>query len=156
MIGRLHHLILDCPEPGVLARFYSELLGWPVTWQQPDFAVVAVNDRTSGLAFQLATDYQAPSWPDPARPQQMHLDVMVDDLDEAEPRVLALGARPLAGPDTSSASASHVFADPAGHPFCLIPRPSWAPPVHPAGRAEAELDSRAEPGSGAAPEGPAA
>jgi catechol 2,3-dioxygenase-like lactoylglutathione lyase family enzyme len=162
MIGRLHHLVLDCPEPDVLARFYSELLGWPVTWQQPDFAVVAVNERTSGLAFQRAADYRAPDWPDPARPQQLHVDVMVDDLDEAEPQVLALGARRLIGPDSqlasdaasasaptstsasastsastsasasASASASRVFADPAGHPFCLIPRPSWAPPVHPA------------------------
>lgn len=134
MIGRLHHLVLDCPDPDVLARFYSGLLGWPLTWQQPDFVVVAVNDHTSGLAFQLAADYQAPNWPDPARPQQMHLDVMVDDLDEAEPRVLALGARRLVGP--ISDSASRVFADPAGHPFCLIPRPSWAPPVHPTGGAD--------------------
>ncbi len=149
MIGRLHHLVLDCPEPDALARFYSELLGWPVTWQQPDFVVVAADDRTSGLAFQLATDYQAPDWPDPTRPQQLHVDVMVDDLDEAEPRVLALGARRLTGPDATPASdptsapdppaasasapapAPRVFADPAGHPFCLIPRPSWAPPVHP-------------------------
>ncbi|MBV9823380.1 MAG: VOC family protein [Actinobacteria bacterium] len=124
MIGRLHHLVLDCPDPDVLAAFYSELLGWPVTWRQPDFVVVSVDDRTSGLAFQLAPDHRAPDWPDPERPQQLHFDVMVDDLDEAEPRVLALGARRLT-------AASHVFADPAGHPFCLIPRPSWAPPVRP-------------------------
>jgi catechol 2,3-dioxygenase-like lactoylglutathione lyase family enzyme len=133
MIGRLHHLVLDCPDPAVLARFYSELLGWPVTWQQPDFAVVAVDDRTSGLAFQLVAGYRAPDWPDPARPQQLHVDVMVDDLDEAELQVLALGARRLVGPDPGPAPAWRVFADPAGHPFCLIPRPSWAPPVHPAG-----------------------
>ena len=45
----------------------------------------------------------------------MHLDVMVDDLAAGDAEVLALGARPLGG--------DHVFADPAGHPFCLIPRP---------------------------------
>ncbi|MBB4693934.1 hypothetical protein BKA14_004082 [Actinoplanes abujensis] len=56
-------------------------------------------------------------------PQQMHLDVMVDDLAVATDAVLALGALPLRG--------DHVFADPAGHPFCLIPRPGWAAPVHP-------------------------
>jgi hypothetical protein len=38
--------------------------------------------------------------------------------------VLELGARRLSAGD-------HVYADPAGHPFCLIPRPTWAPPVHP-------------------------
>ena len=85
--------------------------------------MVAADDRTSGLAFQLAPDYRAPDWPDPERPQQLHFDVMVDDPAAAEVRVLALGARRLAAPDP----ASYVFADPAGHPFCLIPRPSWAP-----------------------------
>jgi hypothetical protein len=55
----------------------------------------------------------------------MHLDVMVDDLDRAEAAVLALGARVLSEPG----AGSRVFADPAGHPFCLIPRPVWAEPV---------------------------
>ncbi|MDQ1720310.1 MAG: hypothetical protein QOI26_44 [Pseudonocardiales bacterium] len=125
MIGRLHHIVLDCPEPDALARFYSELLGWPITWRRPDWVVVAADDSSSGLAFQPVADYRAPDWPDPARPQQLHVDVMVDDLDEAEPLVLALGARRLPAPD----SPWRVYADPAGHPFCLIPRPSWAPPV---------------------------
>ncbi|HZC26586.1 MAG TPA: VOC family protein [Actinopolymorphaceae bacterium] len=122
MIGRLHHVIVDCPDPAALAGFYSELLGLPVTYQSDDFAVVSANDTTSGVAFQLAPDNQPPDWPDPERPQQIHLDVMVDDLDDADAHVVALGARRLPG-------GNHVYADPAGHPFCLIPRPSWAPPI---------------------------
>jgi len=55
----------------------------------------------------------------------MHLDVMVDDVAVAETRVQALGGRRLAGGD----SRSPVYADPAGHPFCLIPRPGWAEPI---------------------------
>ncbi|MEO7260146.1 MAG: VOC family protein [Jatrophihabitantaceae bacterium] len=141
MIGRLHHLVLDCPDPDVLARFYSELLGWPITWQQPDWVVVATSDRASGLAFQPVAEYRAPAWPDPARPQQLHLDVLVDDLDEAEPLVLALGARRLTAVD----SPWRVYADPAGHPFCLIPRPSWAPPV---GSAGSERSVGLEPSAG--------
>ena len=127
MIGRLHHVIVDCPDPAALAAFYSELLGLPVTWQEDDFAVVSASDTTSGIGFQLAPDFQPPRWPDPARPQQMHFDVMVDDVQAAEPRVLALGARRLPGGD----SHSPVYADPAGHPFCLIPRPRWAPLIGP-------------------------
>jgi len=122
MIGRLHHVIVDCPDPGGLASFYSELLGLPITYRSDDFVVVARNDTTSGVAFQLAPDHVAPTWPDPAVAQQFHLDVMVDDVDAAEPQVLALGARRLPGGD-------HVYADPAGHPFCLIPRPGWAAPI---------------------------
>jgi catechol 2,3-dioxygenase-like lactoylglutathione lyase family enzyme len=123
VIGRLHHVVIDCPDPAALAAFYAELLGLPVTYRSADWVVIAENDTTSGIAFQLAPDHQRPRWPDPAAPQQFHLDVMVDDLAEAEPRVLELGARRLAAGD-------HVYADPAGHPFCLIPRPKWAAPIH--------------------------
>lgn len=129
VIGRLHHVIVDCPDPAALAGFYAELLGLPITWQEDDFAVVAPDDRSSGIGFQLAPDFQPPRWPDPSRPQQIHFDVMVDDVDAAEPRVLALGARRLAGGD----GGSRVYADPAGHPFCLIPRPGWAAPIVGAG-----------------------
>jgi len=122
VIGRPHHVIIDCPDPEALAEFYSELLGLPVTYRSDDFAVIARDDTSSGFGFQRVPDHRAPRWPDPEHPQQLHLDVMVDDVDAAEPRVLALGALRLAGGD-------HVYADPAGHPFCLIPRPGWAPPV---------------------------
>jgi catechol 2,3-dioxygenase-like lactoylglutathione lyase family enzyme len=121
--GRLHHLIIDCPEPRRLARFYSALLDQPVTYASDDFVVVSADDTTSGLAFQRAADHRPPTWPSPAVPQQMHLDVMVDDIAAATPYVLSLGATQLSG--------DGVFADPAGHPFCLIPRPGWAPPLDP-------------------------
>jgi catechol 2,3-dioxygenase-like lactoylglutathione lyase family enzyme len=121
MLGRLHHVVLDCPDPAALAAFYSWLLGQPITYQSDDWVVVAANDTSSGLAFQLAPDHRPPTWPDPAVPQQFHLEVMVEDVASAEPRVLTLGARKLDG--------ENVYADPAGHPFCLIPRPGWAPPV---------------------------
>ena len=125
MIGRRHHVVIDCPDPAALAGFYSELIGLPVTYSSPGWVVVAEDDTSSGFAFQLAPDHQPPLWPDPSRPQQFHLDVMVDDLAEAEPLVLALGARRLPHGD-------HVYVDPAGHPFCLIRRPGWAEPIHPA------------------------
>ena len=118
--ARLHHLIVDCPDPRALAGFWSRLLDQPVTYDSDDFVVVAPDDTTSGLAFQLAPDHRAPTWPDAAIPQQMHLDVMVEDVAAARSHVLALGAVPLEG---------DVYADPAGHPFCLIRRPGWAEPL---------------------------
>ena len=121
MIGRMHHVVLDCQDPTALATFYSALLGLPVTYRDDDWVVVATSDKASGLAFQRAHGNQRPTWPDPAVPQQVHLDIMVEDVAAAGSRVLALGAAKLDGPD--------VYADPAGHPFCLIRRPSWAPPI---------------------------
>jgi len=120
MRGRLHHLIVNCPDPAALARFHAALLGQPITYESDDFVVVAENDTTSGLAFQRAVDHRPPTWPDPTIPQQMHLDVMVENVADATPQVLSLGAVQL---------AEGVFADPAGHPFCLITRPGWAEPI---------------------------
>jgi catechol 2,3-dioxygenase-like lactoylglutathione lyase family enzyme len=122
MIGRLHHVVVDCPEPTALAEFYSVLLGLPVTYTSDDWVVIAKNDTTSGIAFQLAPDHQPPQWRDPSHPQQFHLDVMVDDLGTAGSEVLELGGRLLS-------AEGYIYADPAGHPFCLIPRPAWADPV---------------------------
>jgi catechol 2,3-dioxygenase-like lactoylglutathione lyase family enzyme len=121
MIGRVHHVVIDCPDPLRLATFYSELLGSPITYRSEDWVVVSTSSQASGLAFQLAEDHVPPRWPDPAAPQQVHLDVMVEDVAAATPKVLALGATELPGDD--------VFADPAGHPFCLVKRPHWAPPI---------------------------
>jgi catechol 2,3-dioxygenase-like lactoylglutathione lyase family enzyme len=121
VIGRLHHVVIDTRDPAALAAFYSKLLGLPVAYTSADWVVVAANDTTSGLAFQLASDHKPPTWPDPATPQQMHLDVMVDDVADALARAEALGGRRI---------GDAVYADPSGHPFCLIPRPLWAPPIH--------------------------
>jgi catechol 2,3-dioxygenase-like lactoylglutathione lyase family enzyme len=120
-IGRLHHVIFDCPDPLALATFYSRLLGSPITYQDEDFVVVSASDRASGIAFQRSPDQRPATWPDPAVPQQIHLDVMVEDVPGSYAAVLALGATKLDGGD--------VFADPAGHPFCLIKRPAWAMPI---------------------------
>ncbi len=120
MIGRVHHVVIDCSDPMALAGFYSELLGLPITYTSDDWVVVAANDKTSGIAFQLVLNHQPPDWPDPKVPQQFHLDIMVDDIADAAPKVLRLGASRLQG---------DVFADPAGHPFCLVRRPEWAPPI---------------------------
>jgi catechol 2,3-dioxygenase-like lactoylglutathione lyase family enzyme len=121
MIGRMHHVVLDCPDPADLAAFYSALLGLPVTYRDDNWVVLAASDTSSGLAFQLAPGNRRPTWPDPAVPQPFHLDIMVEDVAAAGPRVLALGAVKLDG--------DNVYADPAGHPFCLVRRPQWAPPI---------------------------
>ncbi|MHA3701753.1 VOC family protein [Jatrophihabitans sp. YIM 134969] len=120
-IGRRHHTIVDCADPLQEATFWSAVLGQAITYRSSDFVVVAESDQHSGLGFQLAPGHVPPRWPADDGDQQLHLDVMVDDLQAASAAVEALGARPLDG--------DHVYADPAGHPFCLIPRPGWAPRV---------------------------
>ena len=111
---RLSGVTLDCPEPAKLAGFYAEITGGRVTFTNEVWATV----KSAGgmIDFQLAADHRPPTWPDPASPMQIHLDFFVDDLDATEARVLAAGATKF---DTQPNDHCRVFADPAGHPFCL-------------------------------------
>lgn len=123
MIGKLGSVVLDCPDPKALAAFYAELLGGEVHVEldTEDDGWVDLNQEAGpALSFQRAVDHIPPAWPDPERPQQFHLDIAVERarMDEAEQRVLELGATVLEG-DHDGARSWRVYADPAGHPFCL-------------------------------------
>ncbi|MBF8187369.1 VOC family protein [Nonomuraea sp. K274] len=117
-IAEFRSVVLDCPDPKGLAEFYSRLLGWPVTSVEDDWVVVTDGGPPRRLAFQLATDFRPPTWPEPERPQQFHLDLQVEDLEEAEKRTLEIGATKHRH-QPSEDDSFRVFLDPAGHPFCL-------------------------------------
>jgi catechol 2,3-dioxygenase-like lactoylglutathione lyase family enzyme len=109
---------LDAPDAGALAGFYRQLFGLTVREQSPGWVVLEPPGGGHTLNFQTERNYVRPAWPaapgDP--PMMMHLEILVDDLDSAVARAVALGAE-LAGfqpqPDV------RVCLDPAGHPFCL-------------------------------------
>ena len=101
--------------PKALAEFYGALLGWKVERTEDDWSSIRA-DYGDSLGFQKVDSYQAPKWPGQDVPQQLHIDVTVDDLDEAEAAVLELGATKH---DHQPGTTFRVFLDPAGHPFCL-------------------------------------
>ena len=109
----LFAVTIDAPDASALARFYADLLGWEVTYDGPEGSLITGDSKS--VMFQQVSDYTAPRWPDPAYPQQAHLDIIVGDLDAGEARVLELGASRLDG----GGETFRVFADPAGHPFCI-------------------------------------
>jgi predicted enzyme related to lactoylglutathione lyase len=113
-IAQFPAFVLDCPDPRALAMFYGALLDWPVS-VRADWAEIRA-EYGDCIGFQKVDDYRPPQWPGQDVPQQMHLDVNVGDLDEAEAAVLALGATKH---DHQPGSTFRVFLDPAGHPFCL-------------------------------------
>ena len=90
------------------------MLDWKVT-SSPDWAEVRA-DYGQCICFQPATGYCPPIWPHQEMPQQMHLDVIVDDLDAAEAAVIELGATKH---EHQPGTTFRVFLDPAGPPFCL-------------------------------------
>jgi catechol 2,3-dioxygenase-like lactoylglutathione lyase family enzyme len=109
----LFAVTIDAPDAPALARFYANLLGMEVTYEGPEGALITGDGKN--LMFQQVSEYNPPRWPDPAHPQQAHLDIIVDNLDAGEARALELGASRLNG----EIERFRVFADPAGHPFCL-------------------------------------
>lgn len=116
---------LDAPDGLALARFYADLLGWPIANQDGDEAAIAVPGTSSYLAFQTEPLYVRPTWPAVGGHQQMmmHLDIAVDDLAEAVADAIELGATLH---EHQPQDDVRVMLDPAGHPFCLYldPDPS--------------------------------
>jgi predicted enzyme related to lactoylglutathione lyase len=114
----LRGVVLDSPDPHALADFYSRLLGWPVETDEPDWVKLKAPEGP-GLSFQPEPNYVRPSWPTTAEHQQMmiHLDILVDDLDDAVAHAVAQGATVA---DVQYQDGVRVMLDPAGHPFCLF------------------------------------
>jgi catechol 2,3-dioxygenase-like lactoylglutathione lyase family enzyme len=113
--------VLGTPDPRGLARFYQRLLGWPIRADEEDWATLRPADGGAGLSFQLEPDHVPPVWPPVPGTQQMqqHLDIEVDDLEAASAVAEEAGAVRLGGHEDED-EVVRVFADPAGHPFCLF------------------------------------
>ena len=109
----LFAVTIDAPDAIGLARFYADLLGMEVTYDGPEGALIAGNGKS--VMFQQVSTYTRPQWPDPAHPQQAHLDIIVDNLDATQARAVELGATVLDG----TGERFRTLADPAGHPFDL-------------------------------------
>ncbi|WP_426365318.1 VOC family protein [Streptomyces sp. E-08] len=123
MIAELQCVVLDCSAPRELAVFYRAVLGGDVDRPDPRWSLGdgwSTLHAPGGLVlcFQGVADHRPPTWPGPERPQQFHLDFGVADLDAAQEQVLAHGARLL--DDGAGTRSWRVYADPAGHPFCLV------------------------------------
>jgi catechol 2,3-dioxygenase-like lactoylglutathione lyase family enzyme len=123
MIAKLQCVVLDCADVAELSRFYQSLLGGAVNQPDPRWSLgehwaTLHTDGGFVLAFQRVEDHRAPQWPKPDSPQQFHLDLGVENLDQAQEEVLKRGATLL--DDGGGKRSWRIFADPAGHPFCLI------------------------------------
>jgi Glyoxalase-like domain len=147
-VGELSGVALECRNPALLADFYSELTGWPVVYNDPDWCSVGQSEKASlHLSFQRAPSHEPSAGPDPASSMQIHLHFRVDDLDTAEGMTRrigedtrAVGRRLMA--ELRGASVQHgplgrPCADPASarivHEWCPLSPPggdnaSPAPP----------------------------
>lgn len=114
-------LVLDAADLTAESTFWAGLLSGTVATRADWHSVIV--DGAVAVGVQLAPDHQAPAWLGGA--QQVHLDLYVDDIAGAHAHATAAGARLLqVGDDSGEQGGFHVYADPAGHPFCLC----WGPP----------------------------
>ncbi|NIK58442.1 VOC family protein [Kribbella shirazensis] len=111
---RLDSVTVNAPDALALAQFYAEVTGGVAGGTSHWAAVTGPNGF---IAFQQVADFRPPQWPGNDVPMQLHLDFLVDDLEASGARVLAAGAKLLAYQPNSDHCL--VYADPAGHPFCL-------------------------------------
>ncbi len=131
----LLQVVLDCTDARVLAEFYRQLLGLqyrpgdepPAAGQLDsaghDWLVLRDCTGTNRLAFQQVRHLSEVTWPEGPIPQQLHLDLTVptvQDLDAQHERALALGATMLRDRSNDPEEPLRVYADPAGHPFCIF------------------------------------
>ena len=114
---------IDSADPARLARFYAAALGWEVTYSDDSYGMVEGNGIKIG--FGKIEGFRRAQWPDEAGVKRFHLDLQVDDLDEATESLCAIGA---SQPDFQpGAGRWRVLLDPDGQPFCLSPRPAATP-----------------------------
>ncbi len=116
-IAKLASISIDCPEPDVLAAFYSRLLGLRELYAAPDRGVIALHGAGTMLTLMRVEQYEPPVWPDGPQRQQLHLDLSTGDLDGSVAAALELGA--VEAQVQPSPERWRVLLDPAGHPFCL-------------------------------------
>ena len=130
----VRQVVLDTTDARGLAEFWRQVLGLtyrpgdePPAAGEPDergrdWLVLRGADGGPQLAFQQVVEQAATTWPDQAVPQQLHLDCTVSSVEvlaEQHERVLALGGRLLLDRTDDEQEPLYVYADPAGHPFCV-------------------------------------
>jgi catechol 2,3-dioxygenase-like lactoylglutathione lyase family enzyme len=142
---QLRQVVLDCTDARALAEFYRRLLGFryrpgdePPAAGEPDtrgqdWLVLQDDGGGARVAFQQVAELATATWPQGPVPQQLHLDLTVPtaaELDVQHERALALGAQLLNDRSDDPEEPLRVYADPAGHPFCIFvasPCAGWAP-----------------------------
>ena len=115
-------VVLDAAQLEAESAFWAAMLDGHV-FEDAAFHSVIDSSGKWRIGVQLAPGHVPPDWPNGA-PQQVHIDLHVEDPKEAHAQAMRLGARLLQEGNLESEEGHQVYADPAGHPFCI----GWGQP----------------------------
>jgi predicted enzyme related to lactoylglutathione lyase len=113
MAVTLGYVTIDCADARALARFWASALGWEVTYEADDGALLV---DPAGISPRLFLQVV----PEPkAGKNRAHVDLVADDYASELDRLTGLGASTVATNRTPDGKPSAVLADPQGNEFCL-------------------------------------
>lgn len=113
-----HVVVFDAADVAAESAFWAAMLDGRTVDDDDRFHCVVDADGQWRIGVQFAPNHTPPEWPH-GSPQQVHIDLHVDDGAAAHQRALDLGATVLRQGDLDAEEGNTVYADPAGHPFCI-------------------------------------
>lgn len=121
-VGTLTQLVFECADPARLAEFWRRVLDLEPPEGEPDWLTLHWAP-VGRFSFHRVENYGQPVWPGERGEQHVHFDLLVDDFETACADVIAAGATYLSDVINPGPRAWRIFADPEGHPFCLVSTP---------------------------------
>jgi catechol 2,3-dioxygenase-like lactoylglutathione lyase family enzyme len=114
---RWQAICVDCADPASLGRWWAELLGWRVTYEEPD--EVVIEPPAGSPEDGVSPDLLFGRVPEPKQGKvRLHLDLRPEDQDAEVARALAMGATHV---DIGQGDETWVvLADPEGNEFCIL------------------------------------
>lgn len=112
MIGSIDEVVIDCADPAVLAAFWARVLGGEPVERDPAWWYIRPPGWTQ-LAFQKVPEAKSVK-------NRLHLDVLVEDIDDAAARAEEWGARRRGGVHRGDAGSFQVLLDPEGNEWCVV------------------------------------
>lgn len=111
-IGALHEIVVDCPNPEALARFWQALIGGDVIVEEPDWVVLDGDEDGFYFRFQRGRRN--------AGAGRIRFDVEVDDLDVAVDEAEQLGARKVGAVVEDEDGSLQLMVDPGDNEFGFV------------------------------------
>ena len=112
-IGKLSEVVIDCHDCDALAAFWAAVLGGTAVRESAEWVAVIMADGSTTVSFQQVPEAKVGK-------NRVHLDVLVDDLEQGAARCVELGATQVTDRRADPIGDFIVLLDPEGNEFCVV------------------------------------